>query len=413
MVVVGIYGPSPGSAGRGDPGGRGREDEDEDEDDNSESSRAVRPFRLAVVVLAIFPLIGFMLYMAAQPLLRRKPSPISAQDTKGQTFPAVPFRTQTDRPMGRKEVEAWLNDEPEPQGDRYAQLADVGQRPSEHDEKARVQLKPGELYDEGTGRTIRAEERRNKRRARVRPVSSDDGSKVRGPSVKTSGGPVAAAGGRSFGTFFGQPGPGKGAPKAVGAYEQGRVQNQEVFARTQRKPPSSRAPRSSPLAIGDRFDVVLHSGLSSVARDNAVLVKVPKAVLQEGRMVVPAHTIIRGEIRTYGEHRFFIAFGQYTVDGRRYAFEGRAEQRNYAGLLAQRREATMQERQRSTVINGVVSGLAEVSGVAAQALPVGARAATQVIGQETQRNTIENNRVKDGFVLEAPKGQRFQVLVTR
>ena len=202
-------------------------------------------------------------------------------------------------------------------------------------------------------------------------------------------------------------------PSATFIYEPGTIKNSNVF---ERKPPPEGQPNEAqptPLSVGDSFTVRLHSGLSSLSNDNVVLAQVTKAVYKDGLLVIPRRVIIRGSIRTYGEQRFFLEFGQFTVENVLFAFEGRAEERNYAGIVAIRREATLQERQRSTVIDGVLSGLVGASAVAAQALPPGVREASQVIAGGTRENTLREEEVREGFVLEAAKGKHFRILVTK
>ena len=150
-----------------------------------------------------------------------------------------------------------------------------------------------------------------------------------------------------------------------------------------------------------------------MSSDSVVLVKVTKPVRKEGHVVIPRGAIIRGTVRTFGERRFFLAFGTFVVGETRYRFEGRAEERNYAGIVAIRREATLQERQRSTVINGVLSGLVNASAIATAALPAGVGEATRVIANGTRDNTLQDEQVQDGYVLEAAKGKRFSILVTQ
>ena len=167
-----------------------------------------------------------------------------------------------------------------------------------------------------------------------------------------------------------------------------------------------------PLAVGDSFAVKLHSGVSSISGTRIVLAKVSKNVAERGQVLIPKDTIIRGLVRRHGENRFFFDFGEFTLNGRKYVLTGRAEERDFAGVVGIRREATFKERQKFTIVDGVLSGLAGASYGLSTRLPLGAREASQTLAQGTRNNARLEYLPDQGFVLEVARGKRFRILVT-
>ena len=354
------------------------------------------PARLAAVVFGLLPLLGlgfvYLMPVLSGEQAEERPASQAAQ------FPRPPFTTTTDRPMTARDVDKWLNEKPAPTpGAQLDGLSEPAAKQKPAGGRGDKPPPPGHLYVPKQGETIALDPDRTP----TRPIRAR--RRQRRPRTATGIG-LPTLGGLN---------PLQQKPGFI--YEKGKVANSEVFA-----PPSDDAKSDVPpegnraaLAVGDAFRVKLHSGLSSVSSDATVLVQVTKAVRRKGVLVIPEGTIIRGTIRTYGERRFFLAFGQFSIGDTPYRLTGRAEERNYAGLLAVRREATLQERQRSTVINGVLSGLVNASALATQNISPAVQQATQVIAQGTRNNTLRENQVQEGYVLEAAKGKRFRILVTK
>ena len=378
--------------------------DDDDIDDGSASSARVHWGRLAIVVLGLCPALAYGFVVYGLPMARDSDAPPSM--SRATLYPEAPFRATTDQPMSAGEIKAWLKAKPRP--DRTERLSALA-RPSAGADPADTPPPPGHLYVPKAGKAIALHPQATPTRpAPPRPASTPRRAPSTGPGVQTAASPGGAAPPwlRLGGLVQ------TSSPGDTFVYEATPIKNTDVFV--PKAETAHEAARAQPiqLTVGDAFAVKLHSGLSSVSSDTVVLAKVTQHVRKAGQLVIPQGAILRGTIQTYGERRFFLRFGEFSVSGVRYGFVGRAEERNYAGIVAVRREATLKERQRSTLINGVLSGLVGASAVAAQGLPPGLQEASQVIASGTRENTLREERVREGFVLEAAKGKRFRILVT-
>ncbi len=366
------------------------------------------PAKLALVIFVLFPALGYLFYYQILPAQGIRP-PLLA---KAAGYPDAPFRTTTDKPMSAGEIDAWLEAKPtSPPAKPFAALspgARIGAG-SRLASDAPYDLPPGYLFNPESGQMVQVDEPAAKKPSRRKSAHRSGQPKASARPAGASGS-SAAGGQNALGLPLSLDRLAKSDPAFI--YQAGTVKNSNVFQQEEAPSPDEPA-EALPLDVGDAFSVKLHSGLSSVSSDNVVLVKVTRPVRKGSELVIPKGTIIRGSIRTFGERRFFLNFGELTVSDVRYRFQGRAEERNYAGIVAVRREATLKERQRATVVDGVLSGLVGASAIATQSLPVGVQQASQVIASGTRNNALRDQQVREGFVLEAAKGKRFRILVTR
>lgn len=161
------------------------------------------------------------------------------------------------------------------------------------------------------------------------------------------------------------------------------------------------------LSPGDRLVVRLEVGASSLAK-KTVLARTVKAISRRGRVIVPRGAIIKGRASS-DQERLQIEFSQAIAPtGARTRFRGYAVEGKMPGLIAQKREATFEERQSAGVARGALGVVRDVAGAVTN-LP---GRALQRVADETVPEAQREVTPKQLYVLEVAAGRKFEIVIT-
>ena len=167
------------------------------------------------------------------------------------------------------------------------------------------------------------------------------------------------------------------------------------------------AQSGSDLPPGTRIPARLEVGISS-GRHVPVLARATQDVEIAGRVVVPKGALLRGR-SSNDERRIYIDFKSVTVGGTNRAISGHAVFGRLPGLSAERREISADERQSTAVVRGVLDtadGLTR--GLGGDVV----RDLARNVGRESLGEAEKDTQIDRRFLLEAPAGARFMVVVT-
>jgi len=140
------------------------------------------------------------------------------------------------------------------------------------------------------------------------------------------------------------------------------------------------------LPLNTRIRAELQIGISSTKHDSVVLAQVVTPVQVGDKVVVPRGALLKGRSSS-DKDRVYIRFSELVVGNQRFTIDASAVEGDLPGLKAQKREATLEERQQSRVAQGALGAAADIAlglagaGAAATAL----RGVSGGAVEETQR----------------------------
>lgn len=161
------------------------------------------------------------------------------------------------------------------------------------------------------------------------------------------------------------------------------------------------------IPMNTKLRVALQIGITSTKHDSVVLAKLRQAIKQGDHVLVPQGALLKGQSSSDND-RIYIHFTELIIDGKKSSLVAAAVEGDLAGVKAQKRQATLEERQQARVGQGMLGVAAEI---AADAAGVGGAAVRGVTGgavQETQRAQEYDASV----VLWIPAKTQFDAVVT-
>ncbi|MEQ9498166.1 MAG: TrbI/VirB10 family protein [Deltaproteobacteria bacterium] len=165
------------------------------------------------------------------------------------------------------------------------------------------------------------------------------------------------------------------------------------------------------LPVGTRLKAKLLVGASSANR-SPVLAKVTEPVRVDGSVKVKASAILRGRANADASTgRLYIDFEEVRMNQERYALQGYAiSHGDMPGLVARRREASLEDRVGAGGLGGAVGAGGEIASEVAGSGVVGkvVRRVAQGTVPEAQRELEADRR---GVTYEVAAGTAFEVLV--
>jgi hypothetical protein len=146
------------------------------------------------------------------------------------------------------------------------------------------------------------------------------------------------------------------------------------------------------LPVNTRIRAELQIGISSTKHDAVVLARVLAPVQITDKVLVPKGALLRGRSSNDND-RVYIRFSELIVGKDRFSIGAAVVEGDLPGVHAQKREATLEERQQSRVAQGALGAAADVAlslagaGVAATALRGVSSGAVQETQQAQQYDT--------------------------
>ena len=173
-------------------------------------------------------------------------------------------------------------------------------------------------------------------------------------------------------------------------------------------PVKAKGPAAAGLPVNTRLKAALEMGISSSKTDGVVLARVLAPVLVGDKVVVPKGALLRGKASSDNE-RMYLQFSELLIGDQKLTLTGSAIEGEYAGLLAQKRQASLEEQQKAALAAGALGAAADVAlqlttGVQASALQDTTGGAVQA--------TQQAQKVDPKVVLVVPAKTPFEVVIT-
>lgn len=147
-------------------------------------------------------------------------------------------------------------------------------------------------------------------------------------------------------------------------------------------------------------------GIAST-RHGKVIAEITEPVRIGDRVVVPQGALITG-VSSSDSERVYVRFTEVIVENQRFAIEATAVSDDLPGIAAERRQATLEERQSSEIARGALD--------VAKDLAVGfagpAGNALRRIGEGAVQETRRENEYDSSVMLMVPAKTKFFVVVT-